>query len=523
MENVTERIAIDFGTSHTAISAWEESSGRARLISLPGVSMPFKTPDGDGTREIPLVPSIIRYSPERCFIGIKARANEKSTPTKNVFRNMKRYISSGHRISRLVHGKKIGFHEAGADFLEAIIHRAIKAAGTPDAQFVFSIPTGCFEQYRAWIGDVCETAGVSRWRVIDEATACSVGYGGKDGDRILVFDFGGGTVDVAVVRIIDSGAGDGRGSIVLGKSGCELGGMDIDAWIMDAFLREQKLHAEEIVDLLPALRDEAERVKIALSFEERAVLSLDDPEEGKRYSMPLDRLDLREILDHNRLFDSLRRQIDIAMERALDCGVGGDDIDRVCMVGGSGLIPSVRDLLYEMFGARVAVYSPFEAVSIGAGTAGVFVEDHIQHQYALRHWNPGRNERRLKVFIPSGTKFPSERVACFKVAPSRKGQDEIELAVFEVGSEETGKNGLEIVYGESGCISLEPPAEKANELPLNASNPTFIKLRPPAENAGSHRIDIHFDVDERKMLLVTVEDRQTGLTLFTKQPVIRLI
>ena len=520
---MTKRVAIDFGTSHTAVSTWEEAFSEARLFHLPGISVPFKTPDTGGTRKISLVPSVVRYTPDRVLIGKRALTNENSEHANTVFRHMKRYISSGRRISRKVHDKKIGFHEAGTDFLDKIIQQVTETVETGDSEFVFSIPTGSYEHYRAWIGDVCEMTGITRWRVIDEATACSVGYGGQDGERVLVFDFGGGTVDVAVVRIMDSGAVDGRSSMVLGKSGCELGGMDIDAWIMEAFIRDQKLHTEEIVDLLPILKREAERVKIALSFNDRALLSLHDPEEGKRYSMPLDRRDLHQILDNNRLFDTLRRQINMALERALDRGVDMDDIDRVCAVGGSSLIPSVQELLSEMFEGRVALYSPFEAVALGAATAGIFVVDHIQHQYALRHWNPARDERRLKVFIPSGTIFPSEEVACFRIAPSRKGQDEIELAVFEVGAGEPEKSGLEIVYGENGCISLGPPAEKANELPLNATNPTFIKLRPPAENAGGHRIDIRFDVDKRKMLLVTVNDRQTGLTLFEKQPVIRLI
>ena len=150
------------------------------------------------------------------------------------------------------------------------------------------------------------------------------------------------------------------------------------------------------------------------------------------------------------------------------------------------------------------------------------MDDHIQHEYAMRHWDDARDERRLAVFVSSGTRYPSEHVAAFSAAASHLGQTDIELAIYEVGGDSRIRNDFEIVYEPDGRISLEPPKRISEELPLNAGNPTFIVLEPPASEVGKQRVDLTFDIDGRKMLLVTAKDTLTGKHICIKKPVIRL-
>ena len=517
------KIAVDFGTSNTTVAIWDDSQQDIRLIRFPNVSVRYNYRNILGTGHADLVPSVIKFEGKGFLIG-KEALDGSDIRLESQFRNMKRFISANRPLPRRVFGRKIDFFEAGSAFLGEILDRAFEITGFSDPELIFSVPAESFENYRAWIGDLTGKMGIGSWRVIDEATACALGYGGEAGDLTMIFDFGGGTLELALVRLEDCSAKNGKGSSVIAKCGCELGGMDIDAWIMNEFLRVNSVHLAEIGDLSCLLRNEAERVKVDLSFNESSVLRLDDSVEKRTYELPVSRPEFREILDAQGFFDSIRLQINKLLDKAMESGINQEEIDKVCVVGGSGLIPSVQDLLFEKFGEKVVCFSPFDAVSRGAALAlsGTEMDDHIQHEYAMRHWDDARDERRLAVFVSSGTRYPSEHVAAFSAAASHLGQTDIELAIYEVGGDSRIRNDFEIVYEPDGRISLEPPKRISEELPLNAGNPTFIVLEPPASEVGKQRVDLTFDIDGRKMLLVTAKDTLTGKHICIKKPVIRL-
>src|SRR5262249_26035101 len=133
------------------------------------------------------------------------------------------------------------------------------------------------EHYEDWLGGVAEAAGLPRFRLIDEASAAALGYGAhvQPGHVYLVFDFGGGTLDVSVVRIEDEvSARAGRRCRGVGKAGLELGGAVLDGWLYEEVLRRcgRTEGDDDVRRLSRPLLAACERAKQRLSLEDRAVI-----------------------------------------------------------------------------------------------------------------------------------------------------------------------------------------------------------------------------------------------------------
>ena len=180
---------------------------------------------------------------------------------------MKRYISNRSPVKRKIDGKQISHFDAGQDFLSTVLLFAATELNIGDEEVAFTVPVESFEHYENWLTDVAEAAGIRRFRLIDEPSAAALGYGAhiQPGDVYLIFDFGGGTLDVAVVLIEESDQSQGgRRCRVLGKAGLEIGGSTIDQWLFQDVLQqiERDDYDEEVRQLSRALLVECERTKV---------------------------------------------------------------------------------------------------------------------------------------------------------------------------------------------------------------------------------------------------------------------
>src|SRR5262249_4951548 len=180
------------------------------------------------------------------------------------FRWMKRYISRRSPTVVNVGGRKVSHFEAGRDFLTAVASSAL--AGAPEEPIALAVPVEAYEHYEQWLADAVEAAGVTRFRLIDEASAAAFGHGAhlRPGDVFLVFDFGGGTLDVAIVQLDEDREKTGAQRCrVVGKAGADLGGATIDSWIYEHIVTQLgKSESDEVVrQLSRPLLVESERAK----------------------------------------------------------------------------------------------------------------------------------------------------------------------------------------------------------------------------------------------------------------------
>jgi molecular chaperone DnaK (HSP70) len=450
---------------------------------------------------------------------------------------MKRYIAQRVPGKRWLDGRELTPADAGRDFLATVLACAAADLNiTADEEIALTVPVEAFEHYEDWLASVADAAGLPRFRLIDEPSAAALGYGAhvQAGAVYLVFDFGGGTLDVAVVLVEpEETAAVGRHCRVLGKAGMEMGGTTIDQWLFQEVLRRNRTSdAEDDVRALSiALLVECERTKQQLTYRERADVSVMHPDTGIVLSAEFTRSQFEELLDQHEAFASIDQTIRRALNAARERGYPEEHIKAVLMVGGSSLIPSVQRTVQRIFGReRVRHDCPLDAVARGAAAfvAGVDFDDHIQHAYAIRYVDSIQGVYDYRMIVPHGTPYPAQgSVAQLSIKAMYDGQTQLGIAIFEMGEPRRRSTGqpLELVFDPSGAARLTyltpDEADRRTFFWMNEHSPTFLVADPPARQ-GEARFAVEFGVDGNKRLLITARDVRTGRVTHRDYPVVKL-
>jgi molecular chaperone DnaK (HSP70) len=535
------RLGVDFGTSNTVLALWDEVAGQASAVRLTDYGRSF----GRGADRVPVVPSLIHYTADRRhFLGEQVLArNLYHAP--GTFRWMKRYVSNRSPLTMTANGRRVSPLEAGRDFLSTVLAFAAVEMGTEGEEVALTAPVESFEHYENWLGEVAEAAGLSRYRLIDEPSAAALGYGAhiQPGKVYLMFDFGGGTVQAAVVRVQDEEerAATGRTCRVLGKAGDELGGATVDQWIFEELLarNDRRDSDDEVRRISRALLVECERAKETLSAQDHAEISVMDPDTGAVLGVELVRdgaargdrsvVSFEELLDRRELFSRIDRVVRRAVRDASARGYDEDDLAAVLMVGGSSLIPSVRRTMERIFGRdRVLSDRPLDAVARGAAAfaAGTDFYDHIQHDYAVRWFDRQAGRYEYRTCVTAGTSYPStEPVHSMTVKATHDGQTELGIAIYELGQRHGGGGNTELVCDPSGAWRVRAVSadddEDRRRFWVNENSPVFLRADPPV-TAGQARFRVEFGIDGNKRLLLTAYDLVSGRLTHRDFPVVKL-
>jgi molecular chaperone DnaK (HSP70) len=529
------RLAVDFGTSNTVVAVWDEARREGLPLFIPdyGVRRASAGEDGEG---VALVPSLIHYAEgNRRWLGQQVHQHNLYE-SEGTFRWMKRYIAHRSPIKRRLHGGEVSYLDAGRDFLAAVLASATAQLDLHGEEIALTVPVEAFEHYENWLAGVAEAAGLPRFRLIDEPSAAALGYGThiQPGHVYLIFDFGGGTLDVAVVLIEEQEAvAGGRRCRVLGKAGVELGGMVLDGWLFQEVLRRNNRRDsdDDVRRLSRALLAECERAKERLSVQERAEVAVVDPHSGAVLSTELTRGDFEAVLDQHEAFTKIDGTVRRALNMARERGYDEDSVRAVLMVGGSSLIPSVQRAVQRMFGReRVMLHRPLDAVARGAAAfvAGVDFYDHIQHDYAIRFVNPKKGGYDYRPLVARGTPYPTAApVARLTVKATYDGQPQLGISIFELGERRAAQGGgpVELVFDPSGAarvVAVAPDEEdRRTYFWINEHTPTFLTADPPARQ-GEARFEVEFGIDGNKRLLITARDLVTGQVTHRDYPVVKL-
>jgi molecular chaperone DnaK len=523
------RIGLDFGTSNTVVAVWNGFVAEPLFVPDYG-RMATPAPDIEPT---PSIPSLIHYEAQRQWIGNQVlQRNLQDSP--RTFRWMKRYIAQRSPRTITIDGQPISAQQAGRDFLSAVILSLRAELGlSDDEEIACTMPVEAYEHYENWLLDVAQAAGFVRLRLIDEPSAAALGYSVdlQPGDVYLVFDFGGGTLDVAILLVEEAAqAALGRRCRVLGKAGAELGGATLDAWLYQEVLRRNGRgdHEEPIRDISRLLLTECERVKEALSFRERASLSVMHPRTGEVLDAEFTRAEFEALLEQHDAYTQIHRAIQRALTDAHERGYPESAIRAVLMVGGSSLIPSVQQMVRRIFGSeRVRLNRPLDAVARGAATfvAGIDLYDYIQHDYALRYRNMRTGEYEYHILVPRGTPYPTrEPIRRVVVKATYTGQTQMGIDIFEMGDSRAG-TAWELVFDPSGAARVvtlsEDQQRERTRFWMNEHAPTFLTVNPPAQR-GEPCFEVLFAIDANKRLLITVRDLRTMRLVTEDYPVVKL-
>ncbi len=504
------RLGVDFGATTTIIAAKDESGAEVSVIRLDGRSCPRSG----------AIPSVVHYGTGGTVTIGQETIDRGVHDSPSTIRWMRHYLIAENPV-RVPRGDgMVSYREAGRDFLLPVLKAAVEETGCT-GEIVFSIPADAPGSYRDWIAAVASEAGISRFRLIDEPTAAAYGYGFSPapGDIWAVADLGDSAFEVTIVLAEPFRDGKGTFCRVLGKAADDFGGHQIDLW----FARELSGTRENGSPVPSGFLAACRAAREDLSIKESIVVNV--PGTGERRVT-------KEDLDNALCAHEFAERVGSTIQRAVDaCGCRGfspGQIGRVFLVGGGGSMPIVGELCEQRFGKeKVFRNRPCDAIARGAAcfdpAAGLL--NQIQHDYAVRFWNPVSRTHEFRTIIRKGTKFPVPGgVARLAIKASYDGQIQLGLPVFEgvpPGGDEGG--GIELIAGPAGGFRIleERNGNERNYRWINENEPPFIPADPPAMK-GIVRFEITFNIDGNKRLLVTVRDLLTGSIVRENYPVARL-
>jgi molecular chaperone DnaK (HSP70) len=526
--------AIDFGTSNTVVVRWNAVSQQAETLTLSGLSQ--KIADNP-----PLIPSLVYVEDAtRAEViagqAVRSRGLDMSNNPR-FFRNFKRGIGATIQgFLPQLDDQDVGFEQAGQWFLTTVIQQLQTTESVES--LVFTVPVDSFETYRNWLTQICHGLSVNEVRLLDEPTAAALGYGLDNQGTILVVDFGGGTLDLSIVRlesgkqakarpvgfllkwgqrVLEESAQRPQLARVMAKAGQNLGGADLDQWIAEHFQTTQGLA------ITPLTLRLAERLKIKLSQQPEASEVYFNDETLESYDLQLSAVQLDEILKQRSFFERLDTSMTQVLQQAQRQGLTVENIDAVLLVGGTAQLPAVRTWVSQYFPSdKVKSDKPFEAIAQGALqlNRGIEIKDFLYHSYGIRYWDRRNNCHGWHPLIREGQPYPMLQPVEILLGASTDNQPSIELIIGELGSE---TSSTEVYFDGDRLVTRTLASGQTAVKPLNdqGAAKTIAQLNPPGY-PGSDRVKVLFRVDESRFLRITVEDVLTLRTLIDDRPVVQL-
>lgn len=528
-------IAIDFGTSNTVIARWNPVTQQPETLNIPGLSI-------KQSLNPPLIPSLVyveNAAHSQVLVGQQVRDRGLDLKNSNrFFRSFKRGIGADIQgYLPELDGKIVTFEQVGQWYLTQVIEQLALVEGVPDS-LVLTVPVDSFEAYRHWLGNVCQSLNVEQVRMLDEPTAAALGYGMANQEILLVIDFGGGTLDLSLVRLdksvqanqkplgfilkwgnksLDQSKQKVKTARVLAKAGQNLGGTDIDNWIVDYFAKTQGLEVSPLTTRL------AERVKIQLSTQNSASEVYFNDETFESYELELNRDTLETILQQHSFKELLDESMTSLLQQARRQGIEVSDINAVLLVGGTVQLPAVQTWVKQYFALeKIRCERPFEAIAQGALqlAQGVELKDFLYHSYGIRYWDRRNNIHNWHPIIRAGQAYPMSQPAELVLGASVDSQPSIELIMGELGAD---TSGTEVYFDGDRLITRRLEGGQTSTKPLNDKDGarTIAQLTPPGY-PGSDRVKIFFLVDEQRFLRISVQDLLTNESLLENQIVAQL-
>jgi molecular chaperone DnaK (HSP70) len=541
-------IAIDFGSSNTLIARWNIATNQPETMIFGNLNRPAPLNA--------LVPSLVYVQDaqaEIVEIGQRVIDTGKARSQPRLFSHIKRRILAKVNYIPTLDGVKVSPEWLGKQFLRKLAQE-LRSQQIFPSEIILTAPVQAYEKYLRWLEESSTdifaanlpTLATPQVRLLDEPTAAALGYAAiTPSALVLVIDFGGGTLDLSLVRLPQSenitqwGTRVGINSDqylenqaeVIAKTGYTLGGEDVDQWLVqDYWQSRDDIHAKhpEQESSHSILRLLMERIKIKLSDSEIASEICFDPQLQTAIAIEYSREQLEKLLDRKGFYQLLKSAIDELINRAFNKGLLKGDIKTILLVGGCTLIPSVRSFIENYFQmGKVYSHKPFEAIAHGALmlSQGTTLQDYLFHSYAIRYWDRLTAQWKYQPLFRRGQVYPTQRPVELLLRATHPNQTEIALTIGELESRPAG--GAEISFDGDRIVMLFEQKAQETFQPLQIDIygegiPQALAILDPLGQPDHDRLKVLFGISDKRELLVTAIDLLTQQKLLNDYPVAKL-
>lgn len=468
-------IGIDLGTTFS-VGSWVDEHGDVHVA-----------PSRDGGNT---TPSVVEFDGDNIIVGKAAKASAEAQ-SDSVVQFVKRQMGNGKYRYYAPDDSEYTAEEISAMILKRVKADCEAAIGSPVSDAVITVPAYFDSAQRQATVNAGIIAGLNVIAIINEPTAAAFAYTrGKENQAqtVMVYDIGGGTFDVTILRIIPGGEIQ-----VLASDGVKrLGGIDFDNALIN--YASTKIKEDTGIDILEddnamqTLRAKCEQAKIALSSASEATISMTIQQKQVNVVVTKEKF---EELTH-RYVEMTEDPIDTVLSES---GLSPSDLDKVLLVGGSSRIPAIRDFIFrKLHITPSAELNPDEVVSIGAAYYGAKkqnpsfvpaetnasspsepakppIHDVLAHGLGIISWNSDVGRFANKVIVPRNTPLPvadghvfssmvdNQEIAALRVTEGDEddidyvriiGQEEVALRPHPKGS----PIAIEMAADENGIISV---------------------------------------------------------------------
>jgi len=465
-------IGIDLGTSNSQAAV--VLGGKPTIIpSAEGATVAGK-----------MFPSVVAFTKDgSLLIGESAKRQAVVNPEGTVIK-AKRKIGTDFKYS--IYGKEYTPQQISSYILQKIKRDAESFLGEEVKKVVITVPAYFNDNQRTATKDAGTIAGLEVVRLVNEPTAASMAYGlDKEGEhKILVFDLGGGTLDVTIMEF-----GDGTFNVLSTSGDTQLGGTDMDEfiikWIIEEFKKQEGFDLNDDATAMQRIRESAEKAKIELSGVMETEINIPyitaTNKGPKHLLLKITRAKLEQLID-----PLIKRCIHPVLQALNDAKLKKEDIHKIILVGGPTRMPIIQKFIEENVGKKVErLVDPMECVAIGAAIQGAILSGDIK-DIVLLDVTP------LTLGIETLGEVMTPLIERNTTIPTKKSQ------TFSTASDFQNAVTIHALQGER-------PMAKDN---ISLGNFNLVGL-PPVPR-GVPQIEVTFDIDSNGIISVKAKDLGTG-------------